>query len=274
MSEKNDPIHHDTDAVHTSVSRAYASALARAEAGAPSATLNALAGYGVLDRGLESAAGASFGCGNPVAMAGIRPGDTVLDLGAGAGLDLLLAAERTGPSGRVIGVDMTAEMLAAARRNIAAAGKSDHVEVRQGRIESLPVEDAHVDVVLSNCVVNLSPEKERVFAEIHRVLRPGGTFSISDIVVSDLPPWISSYVSAHVACVAGAISEGEYLAGLADSGLVDLEVADRLVYDEAQLRAMIGSDLAAFGLEEELITRGLAAVVGKVASVRVVGRRG
>ena len=184
----------------------------------------------------------SFGCGNPLAFAEVAPGEVVLDLGSGAGIDLLLAARRVGPSGRVIGIDMTDEMIAKARQNIAAAGVAN-VEVRKGLIEELPVESSSVDWVISNCVINLSPEKERVFAEIARVLKPGGRISISDIVVEDLPDWLRSSAAAYCACLGGAIAEGEYIAGLRAAGLGAVEVTDRLVYTKEQLVELVESEL-------------------------------
>lgn len=186
----------------------------------------------------------SFGCGNPLAYADVRPGEVVLDLGSGAGIDVLLAARRVGPTGRVIGVDMTDEMIARARRAISEAG-AEQVEVRKGLIEELPVEDGSVDLVISNCVINLSPEKERVFAEIERVLKPGGRVSISDIVVESLPAWLRRLPSVHDSCVGGAISEREYLAGLAAAGLDDAEVTERLVYDRTQLAGLALSEIPA-----------------------------
>ena len=177
----------------------------------------------------------SFGCGNPLAFSEVRPGDVVLDLGSGAGIDLLLAAKKVGQNGRVIGVDMTDAMIAKAQENIAAAGLTN-VEVRKGIIEELPVEDASVDWVISNCVINLSPEKARVFAEIARVLRPGGRMLVSDIVAEDLPPEISGNRHLYSSCLAGAISEPAYLDGLRQAGLVEVQVRDRLVYDTAYAR--------------------------------------
>ena len=159
----------------------------------------------------------SFGCGNPVALAGLREGDTVLDLGSGAGIDLLLAARLVGPQGRVIGVDMTDEMIAKARENAEAAGL-DNIEVRKGIIEELPVDDSSVDWVISNCVINLSPEKSRVFAEIARVLRPRGRMLVSDMMARDLPEELLALPDAYSSCVAGAIDEDEYLAGLRHRG--------------------------------------------------------
>ncbi|MDO8632640.1 MAG: arsenite methyltransferase, partial [Phycisphaerales bacterium] len=178
----------------------------------------------------------AFGCGNPLAYSEVREGETVLDLGSGAGIDLLLAARKVGPSGKVIGVDMTDAMIAKARDNIAAAGLRN-VEVRKGLIEKLPVESDSVDWVISNCVINLSPEKGRVFAEIARVLRPGGRMLVSDIVVEELPDWVRRDVALYASCVSGAIREDEYLDGLRRAGLVDVEVRERIVYDEAQLAA-------------------------------------
>jgi arsenite methyltransferase len=222
----------------------------------------------------------SFGCGNPVALAGLRAGDVVLDLGSGAGIDLLLAARLVGPEGRVIGVDMTDEMIARAESNIAAAGFTN-VEARKGIIEQLPVEDASVDWVISNCVINLSPEKERVFAEIARVLRPGGQMLVSDIVAEYLPPEIRSLPAAYSSCIAGAISEADYMAGLQAAGLTDLEVRERLVYDAAQLASFATSTtegVCSCGstLSEDLVdvvreyARGLE---GQVWSAKVYGRK-
>lgn len=172
----------------------------------------------------------SFACGNPLAFAGVKAGDVVLDLGSGAGLDLLLAARKVGPGGRVIGVDMTDEMIAKANENIRAAGLTN-VEVRQGLIEELPVESGSVDWLISNCVINLSPEKHKVFKEIARVLKPGGTMLISDIVAKDLPAELLNIPSLYSSCIAGAISEEDYLDGLRQAGLIDVKVLDRLVYD-------------------------------------------
>lgn len=266
--------------VREEVSRAYARALERSKQKTSSAccapstsVVSAAAGYTDQDRtGREAAAQSSFGCGNPLAFAGVEPGQTVLDLGSGAGMDLLLAAEKVGPTGQVIGVDMTDEMIAAARDNIRRAGV-DNVEVRKGHIEELPVDEASVDWVISNCVINLSPDKSRVFGEIARVLRPGGRISISDIVVEELPDWIRQNAAAYAACIAGAIRESEYLAGLRDAGLVDVEVTERLVYDAAQLEAMVATDLASFDLDPQLLSAGLEQAAGKVWSAKVVGRR-
>ena len=182
----------------------------------------------------------SFGCGNPLAMAGLRQGDVVLDLGSGAGIDLLLAARLVGPEGRVIGVDMTDGMIARAEANIRASGFTN-VEVRRGIIEELPVEDSSVDWVISNCVINLSPEKDRVFSEVARVLRPGGQMLVSDIVAESLPPEIRTIPAAYSSCISGAISEADYLAGLRAAGLEEVEVRDRLVYDAAQLASFAAS---------------------------------
>jgi SAM-dependent methyltransferase len=273
-----------TPDVHEAVRHAYTQALDRAEAGragccsAPTGRAAAggvaatLAGYAAAPAAYQDAAASSFGCGNPLAFAGVEPGQTVLDLGSGAGYDLLLAADRVGATGKVIGIDMTDAMIEAARRNAARAGH-DHVEVRKGLIEALPVADASVDWVISNCVINLSPDKPRVFAEIARVLRPGGRFAISDIVVDELPAWIRGHAAAYAACVAGAISETEYLAGLRAAGLVDVTVTERQVYDADQLRALVASDLESFGLDPTLLDRGLGEVVGKVWSARLTGRR-
>jgi arsenite methyltransferase len=270
-----------THDVHEQVSKAYTEALSRTRArgggccGAPAAvssTASGLAGYGEEAAKHGDVAASSFGCGNPVALAGIAAGDTVLDLGSGAGLDLLLARERVGETGRVIGIDMTDAMIEAAREHVARAGFTN-VEVRKGVIEGLPVDDASVDWVISNCVINLSPDKPAVFREIARVLRPGGRFSVSDIVVESLPDWVRASSEAYVACVAGAISEAEYVGGLEAAGLVDVAVTDRLVYTAEQIRAIVSQDLGGLGLDCETTRRALAEVEGKVWSARLTGRR-
>ena len=182
--------------------------------------------YGTEDRASlpESAVVASLGCGNPLALVDLRDGETVLDLGSGGGIDVLLSAKRVGPTGTVYGLDMTDEMLALAEEN---ARQADATNVRflEGLIEEVPLEDASVDVVISNCVVNLSPEKDKVLSEVARVLRPGGRVGISDVVAEDrLTPADRAARGSHVGCIAGALSVSEYREGLGRAGLVDVEV--------------------------------------------------
>src|SRR3954454_25227913 len=166
----------------------------------------------------EEAVLASLGCGNPIAVADLREGERVLDLGSGGGIDVLLSARRVGPTGFAYGVDMTDEMLALARANAAQAGATN-VEFRRGEIEALPFDDASVDVVISNCVVNLSPDKPRVLAEAFRVLAPGGRFGISDVVAEDhLTAAQRAERGSHVGCIAGALSVTEYRDGLRAAG--------------------------------------------------------
>ena len=174
---------------------------------------------------------ASWGCGDPVTLAGLQAGQVVLDLGSGGGLDCLLASRRVGPSGRVIGVDMTPEMLSLAWNNAAKAGATN-VDFRYGTIENLPVESDSVDVVISNCVINLSPDKRATFREIARVLKPGARVSVSDIVLlDDLPPALKADVALWASCVAGAMLEEEYLAVMREAGLMNVEVASRVIVD-------------------------------------------
>jgi len=269
----------DPNELRRQVSAAYAQALRQAqeEGGAccfsPAGTAAQTAGYTEEDRaGLDEASASSFGCGNPLAFARVKEGETVLDLGSGAGFDLLLASRKVGPQGRVVGVDMTDEMIEAARRNAEKAGCSN-VEVRKGIIEDLPVDDAEVDHVISNCVINLSPDKAKVFAEIARVLRPGGRFAVSDIMAEDLPEELRREARAYSACIGGAVSEAEYVAGLRAAGLVDVEVTERRVYDLTELRGIVGSDLQAAGHEQDLLDRRLEAAVGRVHSAKVSGRK-
>jgi len=165
-----------------------------------------------------------LGCGNPVAIASLKEGETVLDLGSGAGFDCFLAANAVGDKGKVIGVDMTPEMIARAREN-ADKGGYTNVEFRLGEIENLPVPDSHIDVIISNCVVNLSTEKNRVFAEAYRVLKPGGRLMVSDIVLlKALPDEVLESVEAYVSCIAGAALKEEYIEAMETAGFKDIEI--------------------------------------------------
>ncbi len=166
----------------------------------------------------------SLGCGDPISQAGLQPGEVVLDLGSGGGLDCFLAAEKVGGQGRVIGVDMTAEMIALARTHAARLGLSN-VEFRQGYLEDLPIDDESIDVVISNCVINLSPDKPRVFREIWRALKPGGRLSIADMVTNGaLPEELRNDMHAWGSCLAGALEVSEYISGLVEAGFTQVTV--------------------------------------------------
>jgi arsenite methyltransferase len=172
----------------------------------------------------EAAVLASLGCGNPTAVADLAPGETVLDLGSGGGIDVLLSAKRVGPTGKVYGLDMTDEMLALAIQNREAAGAMN-VEFLKGYIEEIPLPASTVDVVISNCVINLSTDKPLVFAEMHRVLRPGGRLGISDVVADNtLTPEQRGERGSYVGCIAGALSFEEYETGLRQAGFVDIDI--------------------------------------------------
>jgi arsenite methyltransferase len=183
--------------------------------------------YATLDRDQlpDTAVLASLGCGNPTAVADLREGETVLDLGSGGGIDVLLSATRVGPTGKAYGLDMTEEMLALARRNAAQAGASN-IEFLRGQIEAIPLPAATVDVVISNCVINLSTDKPAVFAETLRVLKPGGRLGITDVVAEDqLTPEDRAERGAWVGCIAGALTKAEYEAELAAAGFADISVS-------------------------------------------------
>ena len=181
-------------------------------------------GYSEQDLAFANQANLGLGCGNPLALTAIQPGVTVLDLGSGAGFDAFLAWRQVGPSGRVIGVDMTDDMLARARANAAGLG-STYVEFRKGRIENLPADDSSIDLVISNCVINLSTDKLAVFREIRRVLKPGGEFAVSDIVLlRELPEKVANDVNAYVGCVAGASLLNDYILMALEAGLVELTI--------------------------------------------------
>jgi SAM-dependent methyltransferase len=173
---------------------------------------------------------ASLGCGNPTALAELKPGEVVLDLGSGGGIDVLLSARRVGPTGKAYGLDMTEDMLALARTNQAKAGVTN-VEFLQGTIEAIPLPDASVDVIISNCVINLSGDKDQVLREAFRVLKPGGRFAVSDIVLRRrLPPALEKSVAAWTGCVAGALLESDYRAKLAAAGFGEIGVESTRVY--------------------------------------------
>lgn len=275
--------------IRRTVSEAYSRAVSRSGEGtccgspAPQGVAAKLAGY--TSEELASlppqAVVNSFGCGNPLALSEIGEGDVVVDLGSGAGIDILLAGKRVGPGGRAIGIDMTDEMIAKARENIAAAGLGN-VEVRKGIIEELPVESCSADWVISNCVINLSPDKPKVFAEIARVLKPGGRMLVSDIVARDLPEWVKGNQALYCSCIAGAISEEEYLEGLRRAGLEDAEVRERLAYDRSQLIAFVKSELpqleralACCGgpIDDATIARIAGSVEGKIWSAKFYARK-
>lgn len=187
---------------------------------------------------------ASLGCGNPVAVAELNPGETVLDLGSGGGIDVLLSARRVGPEGRAIGLDMTDEMLDLARRNAAEAGATN-VEFLKGYIEEVPLPDDSVDVIISNCVVNLSVDKAGVFAEMARVLRPGGRIGITDIVAdNDLTHEERLARGSHTGCIAGALSFDEFSQGLRDAGFRDVSVTPTHTVTDGMHSAIIRASLA------------------------------
>ncbi len=186
-----------------------------------------------------AAINASLGCGNPTALIEMHEGQVVLDLGSGGGIDVLLSARRVGPSGFVYGLDMTDDMLDLARRNQRDAGV-DNVEFLKGTIEDIPLPDAAVDLIISNCVINLSVDKEKVFREANRVLRSGGRFAVSDIVIrGSLDPEIRRNVEAWIGCVAGALEEDEYRGGLERAGFVDVEIVATRVFDAADAREFL-----------------------------------
>ena len=187
----------------------------------------------------EGAVLASLGCGNPTALAELRAGETVLDLGSGGGIDVLLSARRVGPTGKAYGLDMTDEMLALARENQRKAGVTN-VEFLKGEIEQIPLPDASVDVIISNCVINLSADKRKVLAEAFRVLKPGGRFAVSDVVVRGaVPPAIRRNVELWIGCVAGALEEEEFKSLLRASGFVDVEIEPTRIYRMEDARAFL-----------------------------------
>lgn len=187
----------------------------------------------------EGALKASLGCGNPTALAQLNPGETVLDLGSGGGIDVLLSARRVGPTGKAYGLDMTDEMLALARENQRQAGV-ENVEFLRGEIENIPLPDNSVDVIISNCVINLSADKDRVLREAFRVLKPGGRFAVSDVVVhGDVPAEVRQNVLLWVGCIAGALQDTEYISKLGDAGFEAIEIEPTRVHNVEDARVFL-----------------------------------
>ncbi len=209
----------------------------------------------------------NLGCGNPVALASLKGGETVIDLGSGGGLDCFLAAKKVGPNGFVIGVDMTPEMLDKARANC-RKGNYKNVEFRLGEIENLPVADSTADVIISNCVINLSPEKQRVFKEAFRVLKPGGRLMISDIVLlQDVPEAVKNNVLAYIGCISGAEMKSKYVKMIKKAGFTEIEIVKETTLKPEQIL----SDATALSIMEELnLSREQAEkIVGSVASLNI-----
>ena len=205
---------------------------------------------------------ASLGCGNPTALIALQEGETVLDLGSGGGIDVLLSARRVGPSGKAYGLDMTDEMLALARENQQKSGLTN-VEFLKGEMENIPLPDRSVDVVISNCVINLSADKRRVINEAFRVLKPGGRFAVSDVVCrGDVPPAVRRSMELWVGCVAGALEEAEYQRLLTQAGFVDIAVEPTRVYQFEDARAILtGAGLDVDVLAQEVSGRIMGAFI-------------
>ena len=239
----------------------------------PAGYIDGLYGPDYLATVPDEARALAMGCGNPTAIASLQPGMVVLDLGSGGGIDAILSAQRVGPEGRVIGVDMTPAMIERAREHVAKTGLTN-VEFRLGQIEALPVEDCVADVIISNCVINLSPEKHKVFAEAYRVLRPGGLLAVSDMVtLKPLPGFIAGDAAAWSSCVAGAVDKDEYLRLITEAGFAGAAVKDIAVYGAEQVAAFKEVNQELFGEEGTLSRRDLEALEDCVASVRVVAMK-
>jgi arsenite methyltransferase len=220
----------------------------------------------------ETALKASLGCGNPTALASLAPGEVVLDLGSGGGIDVLLSAKRVGPTGFAYGLDMTDEMLALARKNAAEQGATN-VEFLKGQIEAIPLRESWVDVVISNCVINLAADKGRVLREAFRVLKPGGRFAVSDVVAQgELPADLRRGMEAWVGCVAGALEEGEYRRLLAEAGFVAIDIEVTRVYDARQIAANHLTERARGEWDEAAFAR-FDAAGGRLVSAFVRARK-
>jgi arsenite methyltransferase len=214
----------------------------------------------------EAAVLASLGCGNPTALAELKPGEIVLDLGSGGGIDVLLSAKRVGPTGKAYGLDITDEMLGLAHENQKESAV-ENVEFLKGEIENIPLPNNSVDVIISNCVINLSADKDRVISEAFRVLKPGGRFAVSDVVFrGEVPVEVRHNVELWVGCIAGAMQEGEYIQKLARAGFVDISVEPTRIYNIEDARAFLATE----GIDIDAIA---PQVGGKFMSAFVRARR-
>jgi arsenite methyltransferase len=267
------------EGIRESVRQKYGQAALRVIGGGDAACCGTASGRGECDpitsdlytlaetEGLPpEALAASLGCGNPTALAELAPGETVLDLGSGGGIDVLLSARRVGPAGKAYGLDMTDEMLGLARENQRKAGV-ENVEFLKGELESIPLPEGSIDVIISNCVINLSADKDRTLAEAFRVLRPGGRLAVSDVVVRGaVPAEIRRSVELWIGCVAGALDESEYRGKLAQAGFEAIEIEPTRVYRVEDAREL----LAAAGLDADAIA---PQVDGKFMSAFVRARK-
>jgi arsenite methyltransferase len=244
FSAREDPMTTEPNTLRDEIQRRYATAATTAAGGqqATDGPEDACLGTSLYDdlEGVPEGAGlASLGCGNPVAVADLSPGETVLDLGSGGGIDVLLSARRVGPTGHVYGLDMTDEMLDLARQNAAEAGAAN-VTFLHGHIEQIPLPDASIDVIISNCVINLSTDKPAVFAQMHRVLRPGGRIGISDVVADNhLEPTVILERATRVGCVAGALTFDEYEHELRHAGFTNISVTSTYEYEDGIHSAIV-----------------------------------
>jgi SAM-dependent methyltransferase len=248
------------------------SAAASCGCAAPTDSVSPELGYNTAElAAIPAGADLGLGCGNPLALLELAEGETVLDLGSGGGIDCFLAARRVGPTGHVIGVDMTPEMIDRARRN-AAEGGYDNVEFRLGEVEHLPVADGSVDAIISNCVINLVPDKAAVFADAYRALAPGGRLSVSDIVVlGEVPVLIRDSVEAYVACLSGAILKDDYLRMLGEAGFTDVTVTEARGF---ALEDVVAEDLVAeFRRHTGASDAELRAAAALFQSIRVSARK-
>lgn len=222
-------------------------------------------------KAVPDGANLGLGCGNPVGLASLKKGETVLDLGAGAGFDCFLAANKVGRNGKVIGVDMTPEMIEKAGEN-AQKGNYLNVEFRLGEIENLPVADNAIDVIISNCVINLSPDKKRVFAEAFRTLKPGGRFFISDIVlIEEIPDVIKTSIEAYVGCISGAIMKNEYIKAIKAAGFKDIKIIDESSFPVEEM--VNDSTAKALTKEWAISPEMLNKLASSVVSMKVYGKK-
>ncbi len=212
-----------------------------------------------------------IGCGNPTALASIKKGETILDLGSGAGFDCFLASKETGPTGKVIGVDITPEMVTQAKKN-AEKGDYKNVEFKEGEIENLPIENDSIDLIISNCVINLSNQKERVFEEAYRVAKPDGRIMISDIILlNDLPDYVKNSVEGHIACLAGAVRIEHYLDAISKAGFTDIKIEKQTAFPiELMLNDPIAEKIVRQNnLKEEDIKK----IAGSIASISLNAKK-